>query len=234
METLMEMNFFMPARIITGKGCIMKNADLLKAYGNSCLIVTGKSSAKKCGALDDITKALAKEDISYIIYDKITENPRIDHCHEAGSLARDFGSDFIIGIGDNAVRKKIAEKFDVNWVTLIHPSAQIAVNASLGKGTAVMAGAVINACTSVGEHCIINTRAVIEHDNIIEDYVHISPNAALGGAVRIGEQTHIGIGATVINNIDICGKCIIGAGAVAIKNIEDFGTYVGVPARKIK
>lgn len=146
----------------------------------------------------------------------------------------DGKTDFIIGIGDNAVRKKIAEKFDVNWVTLIHPSAQIAVNASLGKGTAVMAGAVINACASVGEHCIINTRAVIEHDNIIEDYVHISPNAALGGAVRIGEQTYIGIGATVINNIDICGKCIIGAGAVAVKNIEDFGTYVGVPARKIK
>lgn len=146
----------------------------------------------------------------------------------------DGKTDFIIGIGDNAVRKKIAEKFDVNWVTLIHPSAQIAVNASLGKGTAVMAGAVINACASVGEHCIINTRAVIEHDNTIEDYVHISPNAALGGAVRIGEQTYIGIGATVINKIDICGKCIIGAGAVAVKNIEDFGTYVGVPARKIK
>lgn len=146
----------------------------------------------------------------------------------------DGNTDFIIGIGNNAVRKKIAEQYDVNWVGLIHPSAQIAVNVSIGKGTAVMAGAVINACASVGEHCIINTRAVVEHDNIIEDYVHISPNAALGGTVHIGEETHIGIGATVINNIDVCGNSIIGAGAITVRNIEDSGTYVGVPARKIK
>ena len=146
----------------------------------------------------------------------------------------DGKTDFVIGIGNNSVRKKIAQTYDANWVSLIHPSAQIAVNVSVGKGTVVMAGAVINACATVGAHCIINTRAVIEHDNVIEDYVHISPNAALGGTVHIGEQTHIGIGATVINNIEICGNCIIGAGAVIVRNIEEAGTYVGVPARKIK
>ena len=144
----------------------------------------------------------------------------------------DGKTDFIIGIGNNSVRKKIAEANDVNWITLIHPSAQIAVNVSIGKGSVIMAGAVINACATVGDHCIINTRAVIEHDNVIEDYAHISPNAALGGTVRIGEQTHIGIGATVINNIDVCGNCVIGAGAVVVKNITECGTYVGVPARK--
>lgn len=146
----------------------------------------------------------------------------------------DGKTDFIIGIGNNAVRKKIAEAYAVNWVSLIHPSAQIAVNVSVGKGTAVMAGAIINACTKIGEHCIINTRAVIEHDNIIGNYAHISPNAALGGTVHIGERTHIGIGATVINNIDVCENCIVGAGAAVVKNITESGTYVGVPVRKIK
>lgn len=146
----------------------------------------------------------------------------------------DGKTDFIIGIGNNAVRKTIAEKYGVHWVSLVHPSAQIAANVSVGKGTAVMAGAVINACARVGEHCIINTRAVIEHDNIIENYAHISPNAALGGTVRIGEQTHIGIGATVINNIDVCEKCVVGGAAAVVKNITESGTYVGVPVRKIK
>jgi sugar O-acyltransferase (sialic acid O-acetyltransferase NeuD family) len=146
----------------------------------------------------------------------------------------DGKTDFIIGIGNNAVRKKIAEAYDLHWVTLIHPSAQVAVNVTIGKGTAIMAGAVINACTTVGEHCIINTRAVIEHDNIIENYAHISPNAALGGTVHLGECSWIGIGAAVINNIDICENCIVGAGDVVIKNIKESGTYVGVPARKIK
>lgn len=144
----------------------------------------------------------------------------------------DGNTDFVIGIGNNATRKAVAQKNNVNWVTLIHPSAQIAMNVSVGKGTVVMAGVVINVCATVGEHCIINTGAVVEHDNVIEDFVHISPAVKLGGTVHVGELTHIGIGVTVSNNIDICDHCIVGAGAVIIKNISDSGTYIGVPARK--
>lgn len=146
----------------------------------------------------------------------------------------DGATDFVIGIGNNAVRKKIAQQYDVNWVALIHPSAQRGLQTSVGKGTVVMAGAVINACAAVGEHCIINTGAIVEHDNVIEDFVHISPNAALGGTVRIGALTHVGIGAAVRNNIRICAECTIGAGAVVVKNIDCCGVYAGVPARRIK
>jgi sugar O-acyltransferase (sialic acid O-acetyltransferase NeuD family) len=146
----------------------------------------------------------------------------------------DGKTDFVIGIGNNAVRKKVAEKYNVNWVTVINPTAQIAIHVSIGKGTVIMAGAVVNVCSVIGEHCIINTNSVVEHDNIIGNYVHISPNVALGGTVQVGDNTHIGIGASVSNNIDICSDCMIGAGAVVIRNINESGTYVGVPARKIK
>lgn len=146
----------------------------------------------------------------------------------------DGSTDFVIGIGNNAVRERIARTNDVNWVTLIHPSATVAIGVRIGKGSVVMAGAVINACATVGEHCIVNTSAVVEHDNVIEDYVHVSPGARLGGMVRIGRLTHVGIGATVINNVDICEGCIIGAGAVVIRSLQTAGTYVGVPVRMVK
>lgn len=144
----------------------------------------------------------------------------------------DGKTDFIIGIGKNTIRRAIAEKYDVNWITLIHPSAQIAVNVTIGKGTVVMAEAVVNVCSAVGEHCIINTGSIIEHDNVVGDFVHISPRVALGGTVHIGNNTHIGIGATISNNIAICDECMIGAGAVVVGNINDSGTYMGVPARR--
>ena len=99
----------------------------------------------------------------------------------------DGDTDFVIGIGNNAIRKSVAEKYDVNWVAIVHPSAQIAFNAAIGKGTVVMACAVANASSVIGEHCIINTGAIVEHDNVIENYTHISPGAKLGGTVHIGE-----------------------------------------------
>ena len=145
----------------------------------------------------------------------------------------DGKTDFIIGVGSNEIRKRIAETYNVNWVSLIHPSAQIGTEVTIGKGTVVMAGAVINVCSAVGSHCIINSGAIVEHDNVLGDYVHISPRAALGGTVWVGDLTHIGIGAVVKNNIAVCDHCVIGAGAVVVKEIKDSGTYVGVPSREI-
>lgn len=56
----------------------------------------------------------------------------------------------------------------------------------------------------------------------------------MSGSVYIGEETWIGAGVIVSNNIKICNNCMIGAGAVVIDDIAEQGTYVGVPAKKIK
>ncbi len=95
----MDFNFFSPINVRSGKNCVCDNSALLGQFGKKCLIVTGGSSAKKSGALDDVTAALGKEGITYSVFNKITENPRLDHCHEAGRLAREAKADFIIGIG---------------------------------------------------------------------------------------------------------------------------------------
>lgn len=145
----------------------------------------------------------------------------------------DGETDFVIAVGNNVVRQRIAEAYDLKWVTLIHPSAQIGSHVRIDVGTVIMANAVVNACATVGKHCIINSGAIVEHDNVLENYVHISPRAALGGTVRVGAETHVGIGATINNNIEICSDCIIGAGAVVIRDIKTSGTYIGVPIREI-
>ena len=146
------------------------------------------------------------------------------------------GACFIVGIGNAAVRRKVAESMEgVAWYTAIHPAAVVSdMNVSIGPGTAVMAGAVINPGAAIGEHCILNTAAVVEHDNRIGDFAHISVGAKLAGTVTVGEDTWVGIGAVVSNNVSICGGCFIGAGAVVVKSITEPGTYVGVPARRMK
>lgn len=145
-------------------------------------------------------------------------------------------AEFIIAIGNAAVREKIASSMiGVKWYTAIHPTAVLStIETKIGEGSAIMANAVVNPCARVGKHCIINTSAVVEHNNNINDYAHISVGAKLAGTVTIGKGTWVGIGATVSNNITVCNDCMIGAGAVVVKDIAESGTYVGVPARKIK
>lgn len=146
-----------------------------------------------------------------------------------------YEGDIIVAIGNAEIRSRIQDSVaSRNFPTLIHPSAVISPSAQIGSGTVVMANAVINADAVVGKGCIINTCASVDHDCIIGDYVHISVGAHVAGTVDIGNKTWIGIGATVSNNVSICGGCIIGAGAVVIRDVNESGTYVGVPARKIK
>ncbi len=141
---------------------------------------------------------------------------------------------WIIGIGNNNIRRKIAEGENRIYATLCHPSANISSRAQIGEGTVVMAGVSINSEVRIAKHCIINTNASIDHDCNIADYVHISPNVALAGDVSVGQGTHIGIGACVIQGIKIGKWCTIGAGAVVIRDVPDGARIVGNPARSIK
>lgn len=95
----MNLNTYMPVRIISGHGCLKENADVLRQFGDKCLIVTGGRSAKESGALKDATESLEKLGISYEIFDGITQNPYTEDCHRAGDAARKCGAQFIFGIG---------------------------------------------------------------------------------------------------------------------------------------
>ncbi len=143
------------------------------------------------------------------------------------------GVNWIIGVGKNETRKKIAEYNLLNYETVVDKSANISKRVGLGKGTVIMPGVTINSSVIIGKHGIINTNASIDHDCILEDYVHVSPNAALCGGIRIGEGTHIGAGTVIIPGIKIGKWTKIGAGSVILKNIPDCQTVVGNPGRII-
>ncbi len=95
----MYSGLYINSKVISGKNCFSENGNLLSQFGKKCLIVTSKSGAKKSGALDDVIAALEKQGIEYRVFDKITENPLVSTVIEGGKTAREFGADFIFGIG---------------------------------------------------------------------------------------------------------------------------------------
>lgn len=141
----------------------------------------------------------------------------------------------IISVGNNSRRAELSKLIqNTEFGRAIHGTAIISPKCTIGVGTVVLHGAIVQAGARVGEHVLINTAASIDHDNRIGNYAHISPHATLCGHVSVGEGTHIGAGAVVIPSINIGKWCNIGAGAVVIRDIPDFCTAVGNPAKVIK
>ena len=95
----MTMNFYMPVRIITGPGCICREAHRFTAFGKRALLVTGSNAARSSGALADVTAALESQKIAWCLFDGIRPNPTISSCQEAARQAIDFDAQFILGIG---------------------------------------------------------------------------------------------------------------------------------------
>jgi sugar O-acyltransferase (sialic acid O-acetyltransferase NeuD family) len=169
----------------------------------------------------------------------IDDNPREDILNGIKVKKRDeiifkSGDRFVLGIGDNKTRNKVANVFLAKYQTIVHPRAVLAAELDFGEGTVIMANAVINSNALIGKHCIINSGAIVEHDCILSDYVHISPNAALAGGVVIGIGTHVGIGASIIQGVTIGKHCTVGAGSVIVSNIPDYAVVVGSPGKIIK
>ena len=95
----MNLNSFMPVKLVTGAGCVRASAKELAKLGNRCLIVTGKTSAKASGALQDVIDTLTLNGQSWTLFDEIGQNPKLTDCMVAAEQAIAAGADFILGIG---------------------------------------------------------------------------------------------------------------------------------------
>ena len=65
------MNFYMPVKVYAEENCILNHAAELASLGKRALIVTGKSSARRCGAFDDVTKALEQYGVSWVEFAEV-------------------------------------------------------------------------------------------------------------------------------------------------------------------
>lgn len=144
----------------------------------------------------------------------------------------------VCAVGAAIVRKKIINKIkkisNVNFAILIDPSVICSKRVEVGEGSIICAGTILTVDITIGKHVIINLDCTMGHDAIVEDYVTIYPSVNVSGCVCVGECTELGTGMQIIQGKKIGKNVIVGAGSVVVKDIVKEGTYVGVPAGKVK
>lgn len=148
--------------------------------------------------------------------------------------------DFVVTLGyikNPLLRDKLHERIEAaggNLATIVASTAHVSKYATLGAGTVVLHGAMVNAGAAIGKGFIINTLANIEHDAIIGDYCHISTGAMVNGDCRVGENTFLGSRSVMVNNTSIPSSSVFAAGCLVRKTLTIEGLYAGNPAVLIK
>lgn len=145
---------------------------------------------------------------------------------------------YIIGVGDNEKRKKslmyMQNQSPASCISVVSSCSYISEDVNMEEGVFIAARVYLGPQVSIGQNSIVNTGSIIEHETIIGRHSHIAPHATICGRCKIGSHVFCGAGVTVIDKISICDNVKIGAGAVVKENIAEPGTYVGIPARKVR
>jgi sugar O-acyltransferase (sialic acid O-acetyltransferase NeuD family) len=144
---------------------------------------------------------------------------------------------FSICIGNPKWRKYFFELLVNKGVTPINIFSDISSiqeRSEIDTGNIFLDYSLVEIDAKIGKGNLINCYAGIFHDAQIGDFNEIMPGAKILGGAKIGNECRIGTNATILPQIEICSNVVIGAGAVVVKNITEPGTYVGVPATKVR
>ncbi|MDF2659985.1 MAG: transferase hexapeptide repeat containing protein [Paenibacillus sp.] len=189
-------------------------------------IMVANREAGPVAFVDDDKDAIGQSRYGYPIFGPIDE--ALNRVGRSGSCR------FIVAIANNAVRQILAEKYKLlRYRNAVHHRAVISSFATIGIGTIILPGTVIDPGVRIGNHVVINKSVAIGHHTYLSDFSQIAHGVSIGGYGRIMEQAFIGLGAAILPNMTIGQHAVVGAGAVVTRSVPDRATVAGVPARPL-
>lgn len=142
---------------------------------------------------------------------------------------------FLCAVGEPRARRKYASPIlekGGQFITLIHPKAQVSVFVSVGQGSIVGPLASISPDVRIGDFVTINSYTAIAHDAQIGDWSAIDGHCLVAGRARIGEASQIHGGAIITPDARVGDRAVVGAGSVLFGRVPNDVTVLGNPARK--
>lgn len=145
----------------------------------------------------------------------------------------------IVAIGDNWTRNLVVDRIlkivpEFNYISAVHPSAQVGKDVQIGRGSVVMPGVTINANAIIANHCILNTNSSLDHDGFMNNFSSLAPNVCVGGNFILGKGSAICLGTNVIENITVGEHSVVGAGSLLVGNVSDCVVVYGAPAKMVR
>lgn len=153
------------------------------------------------------------------------------------TFAPEKGRSYVIApltVHKYALIDELKERFGITIASLIHPSAQLGSNVTLGEGVIINAGVIVAPNARLDDFCAVNRMAMIGHDAYVGKYTRIGPTVSMAGGTRVGDCCSIGMASTILDYCTVGDWSVVGAGAVVTKDVPERVVSLGVPAKVVK
>jgi sugar O-acyltransferase (sialic acid O-acetyltransferase NeuD family) len=140
-----------------------------------------------------------------------------------------------IGYSRMEYREEVFNRFinEIPFPNFIHSSCIIDNTSQIGKGVIIFPMSMLYFNSVIEDNVFIQVNSTITDSKVCKNSM-ISAGVMVAGRSIIGNNCNIGVSTCISSDVKICNNVTTGAGTVVVKNILESGTYVGVPAKKIK
>lgn len=160
--------------------------------------------------------------------------PILRTIEEAKIYFKQTSNQFVLGIGNPILRKKLCDKFESiggELSTVISKNAEIgSFGIQISSGCNILSGVKISNDVGIGKGTMVYYNSVITHDVKIGEFCEISPSVNILGRVHIGNFVSIGAGSVIFPDVVIGSNSVIAAGAVVRNNVPANVMVAGIPA----
>ena len=146
-------------------------------------------------------------------------------------------TDVFVGIGDNALRRKLFDRLEAARFELpvcIADGVFVARDARVGSGSVLCPGAIIMTGAEIGRNVVVNTNASVDHDCVVGDHSQLAASVTLAGGTKIGTNCFLGIRSATIPRVTIGANSQIMAGSLVVKDVPGDVVAGGFPAIVLK
>lgn len=120
---------------------------------------------------------------------------------------------------------------ETRWATVIDPRAAVSRHTTIGPGSFVGVGCVVEPAARLGRGCALLGSVYVAHHTTLGDFACCANSASLAGGVEIGDAAYIGSNSSVREFIRIGSRAIVGMGSVVIRDVPPGEVVAGNPAQ---
>lgn len=119
------------------------------------------------------------------------------------------------------------------FISLVHPQAEIGKNTILGPGCILLKNAYVGADCIIGSHVLIQISAVVGHDVNIGNYSRLDCNVVCVGGSKLEELVTVHTSTVINQNVVVEKGSTVGANSFVIRKVRANTSVFGSPAKRI-
>lgn len=140
----------------------------------------------------------------------------------------------VCAISDPKTKLRIChelKKRGARFIPLIHKTAIIASDCSLGEGVVLFPFTYISTFAQVGAFVNLNVHASVGHNAKLGEGCTISGHCDITGHVEMGTGIFMGTHAAIVPKMKVGDFAVIGAGSTVMHKVQPSTTVIGTPAK---